>query len=69
MYKIKELDIMDDYDTFYSVEYRGVMIHAKRNRTPGREEFTIQGWPTIPLLSLRSAKSRVTRIIGRGRRL
>jgi hypothetical protein len=54
----------DNYDTFYSVPYKGVMIHAKYNRPQTREEFTVQGWPTVTLLSLHSAKCRITKIKG-----
>ena len=52
------------YDTFYTIQYRGIHIHVKHNRTLKREEFTIQGWPTVILLSLRSAKCRITKILG-----
>jgi len=52
-------------DTFYTVQYRGVYIHARHNRALKREEFTIQGWPSVVLLSLHSAKCRITKILGK----
>ena len=57
-----------DYDTFYTVQYKGYYIHAKYNRTLNREEFNISGF-NIPLKSLLSAKQRITKIIGHKTRL
>jgi len=53
-------------DTFYTVAYKGTYIHACRNLATGKDEFTIQGWPYIVIASLRAAKCRITRIIGKG---
>lgn len=47
-----------DYDTFYTVFWRGQYIHAKHNRTLKREEFTVLG---KMFLSLKSAKAYATR--------
>lgn len=49
-----------DFDTFYTVQYRNVFVHARHNRTLKREEFTIHGCPSVVLLSLQSAKRRIT---------
>jgi hypothetical protein len=54
---------MDEYDSFYTVEYRAMFIHAKYNRTKQREEFTIKGYPNLVFYSLLASKQRVTRIL------
>jgi hypothetical protein len=55
---------MNNYDTFYTIEYRGHYIHCKYNRDTKKEEFTLHGFHSIKLKSLLSAKQRITKIIG-----
>lgn len=55
---------MDIKDCFYTTSYRGVYIYSCLNRTKKREEFIIQGWPTV-VLSLHSAKIRITKMLGK----
>jgi len=56
---------MDDYDSVYTIRYKGQYIHARYNRITGKEEFTLQAYPTIILPSLLSAKQRVTKLLGK----
>lgn len=48
------------YDTFYTLQYKGVYIHARHNRATGLEEAQIHGESRI-LSSVHAAKCRITR--------
>lgn len=52
------------FDTFQTIIYKGIPIHTKYNRTLKREEVTIQGFESIVLKSVLSAKQRITKIKG-----
>jgi len=49
-------------NTFYSMRYKQVYIHAHTDMETGKEVFTIQGYPTVILPSLLSAKQRITKL-------
>lgn len=51
------------YDTFYTLQYKGVYIHARHNRATGCEEVQIHGERQI-LKSVHAAKCRITRRAG-----
>ena len=54
-----------EYDSFITISYKGTYIHSKYNRTLKRTEVTIQGYPSILLKSVLSAKQRITKIKGK----
>ena len=49
-----------NYDTFYTLNYKGVYIHAKHNRALKREEFTVN---VKEFTSLLSAKRHITKLL------
>lgn len=49
-----------NYDTFYSIMYKGHFIMAKHNRMLKREEFTVDDKEFYSLLS---AKRHITKLL------
>ena len=48
------------YDTFYTVKYKGLYIHARHNRALKCEEFTVNDKDFASLLS---AKRYITKLL------
>ena len=51
---------MNDYDTFYTILYKGLYINAKYDRQAKREVFSVKGEQFNSLLS---AKRKVTKLL------